>query len=220
MPPLPSSPSGRAPSGVTPGATRPAPIATSIGTRGPRSPTSSPWPPTRDSRRGSCSGSRTGDQRPARRRRRAGGGGEPRRPGPVRRPPPESPEIRPLCHPALSEREIVFPEIGAMHTASSLASGAEASAWRAGAFVPSLPRRQRIDSATATGRRGAPHRPDRCRDRAPALEPPLRGGDADLVRGHSRPSSPRRFREPRWTAWFRAHYRSLPPTSSSTTSPD
>jgi SagB-type dehydrogenase family enzyme len=39
----------------------------------------------------------------------------------------------------LSEREIVFPEIGAMHSASALASGAEARAWRAGAFVPSLP---------------------------------------------------------------------------------
>ena len=56
-------------------------------------------------------------------------------------PPPESPEIRPLALPTmpLSQREIVFPEIGAMHTASSLASGAEARAWRAGAFVPSLP---------------------------------------------------------------------------------
>jgi SagB-type dehydrogenase family enzyme len=56
-------------------------------------------------------------------------------------PPPASPEIRPLALPTvpLSEREIVFPEIGAMHAASSLASGAEASAWRAGAFVPSIP---------------------------------------------------------------------------------
>ena len=55
--------------------------------------------------------------------------------------PPASPEIRPLGLPTLplSEREIEFPEIGAMHAASSLASGAEASAWRAGAFVPSLP---------------------------------------------------------------------------------
>jgi SagB-type dehydrogenase family enzyme len=56
-------------------------------------------------------------------------------------PTPVSPEIRPLALPTvpLSEREIIFPEIGAMHAASSLASGAEASAWRAGAFVPSLP---------------------------------------------------------------------------------
>src|SRR5215210_8670512 len=56
-------------------------------------------------------------------------------------PPPASPEIRPLALPTvpLSEREIVFPEIGAMHGASSLASDAEASAWRAGAFVPSVP---------------------------------------------------------------------------------
>jgi SagB-type dehydrogenase family enzyme len=55
-------------------------------------------------------------------------------------PPLASPEIRPLALPTvpLSEREIIFPEIGAIHTASSLASGAEASAWRAGAFVPSL----------------------------------------------------------------------------------
>src|SRR5215204_2521821 len=55
--------------------------------------------------------------------------------------PPVSPEIRPLglTTTPLSEREIVFPEIGAMHAASSLASGAEVSAWRAGAFVPSLP---------------------------------------------------------------------------------
>jgi SagB-type dehydrogenase family enzyme len=54
---------------------------------------------------------------------------------------PGSPEIRPLGLPItpLSEREIVFPEIGAMHGASSLASGAEASAWRAGVFVPSVP---------------------------------------------------------------------------------
>jgi SagB-type dehydrogenase family enzyme len=56
-------------------------------------------------------------------------------------PPQASPEIRPLALPTLplSEREITFPEIGAMHAASTLAAGAEASAWRAGAFVPSLP---------------------------------------------------------------------------------
>jgi SagB-type dehydrogenase family enzyme len=56
-------------------------------------------------------------------------------------PAPASPEVHPLELPTLplSEREIEFPEIGAMHAASSLASGAEASAWRAGAFVPSLP---------------------------------------------------------------------------------
>src|SRR5215210_198616 len=56
-------------------------------------------------------------------------------------PPPASPEIRPLALPTvpLSEREIIFPKIGAMHAASSLASGAEASAWRAGAFVPPIP---------------------------------------------------------------------------------
>jgi SagB-type dehydrogenase family enzyme len=55
--------------------------------------------------------------------------------------PPASPEIRPLGLPTqpLSKREIVFPEIGAIHAASSLASGAAASAWRAGAFVPTLP---------------------------------------------------------------------------------
>ncbi|MCC2629867.1 MAG: uncharacterized protein K0S14_3517 [Thermomicrobiales bacterium] len=52
-----------------------------------------------------------------------------------------SPEVRPLALTTLplSEREIEFPEIGVMHAASSLASGAEASAWRTGAFVPSLP---------------------------------------------------------------------------------
>src|SRR5215207_1139938 len=55
--------------------------------------------------------------------------------------PPDSPEIRPLGLTTLplSEREIDFPEIGAMHAASSLASGAEASAWRTGAFLPSVP---------------------------------------------------------------------------------
>src|ERR671912_1693468 len=55
--------------------------------------------------------------------------------------PPDGPLIRPLelATLPLSEREIVFPEIGAMHAASSLASGAEARAWRAGAFVPSIP---------------------------------------------------------------------------------
>jgi SagB-type dehydrogenase family enzyme len=55
--------------------------------------------------------------------------------------PPASPEIHPLELPTLplSEREIEFPEIGAIHDASSLASGAEASAWRASAFAPSLP---------------------------------------------------------------------------------
>src|SRR5215218_5170428 len=54
---------------------------------------------------------------------------------------PGSPEIRPLGLPItpLSEREIVFPEIGAMHGASSLASGAEASAWRSRAFVSAIP---------------------------------------------------------------------------------
>jgi SagB-type dehydrogenase family enzyme len=56
-------------------------------------------------------------------------------------PAPASPEVHPLelTTLPLSEREIEFPEIGAMHAASSLASGAEASAWRAGAFSPSLP---------------------------------------------------------------------------------
>src|SRR5215213_1111348 len=55
--------------------------------------------------------------------------------------PPDLPEIRPLGLTTLplSEREIDFPEIGAMHAASSLTSGAEASAWRTGAFVPSVP---------------------------------------------------------------------------------
>ena len=62
------------------------------------------------------------DQRPARRRRRAGGGRLPRRPGPVRRRAAASPAIAPLglATLPLSEREIVFPEIGAMHAASSL----------------------------------------------------------------------------------------------------
>ncbi len=48
------------------------------------------------------------------------------------------PEVRPLglASVPLSEREITFPEIGAMHSASSLTSGSEAQAWRAGAFVP------------------------------------------------------------------------------------
>src|SRR5829696_1413688 len=56
-------------------------------------------------------------------------------------PPQASPEIRPLALLTLplSEREITFPEIGAMHAASTLAAGAEASAWRSGAFTPSLP---------------------------------------------------------------------------------
>jgi SagB-type dehydrogenase family enzyme len=55
--------------------------------------------------------------------------------------PPPAPEITPLGLSSLplSEREIVFPEIRAMHAASALASGAEARAWRAGAFVPSVP---------------------------------------------------------------------------------
>ncbi len=55
--------------------------------------------------------------------------------------PSPSPEIRPLglATMPLSEREIIFPEIGAMHAASSLASGPAASAWRTGAFVPSMP---------------------------------------------------------------------------------
>jgi nitroreductase len=39
----------------------------------------------------------------------------------------------------LSKREITFPEIGAMHSASSLASGGEARTWRARAFVPAAP---------------------------------------------------------------------------------
>ena len=56
-------------------------------------------------------------------------------------PAPASPDVHPLGLTTLplSPREIEFPEIGAIHAASSLASGAEASAWRAGAFVPSLP---------------------------------------------------------------------------------
>jgi SagB-type dehydrogenase family enzyme len=55
--------------------------------------------------------------------------------------PQSPPEIRPLGLTSLplSQREITFPEIGAIHFASLLASGAEARAWRAGAFVPSVP---------------------------------------------------------------------------------
>jgi SagB-type dehydrogenase family enzyme len=55
--------------------------------------------------------------------------------------PQSPPEIRPLRLTSLplSEREITFPEIGAIHSASSLTSGTEARAWRAGAFVPSVP---------------------------------------------------------------------------------
>jgi SagB-type dehydrogenase family enzyme len=48
------------------------------------------------------------------------------------------PAITPLgfaTHP-ISAREIDFPDIGAMHDASSLATGAEALAWRSGAFRP------------------------------------------------------------------------------------
>src|SRR5215212_758776 len=56
-------------------------------------------------------------------------------------PAPASPDVHPLELPTLplSEREIEFPEIGAIHDASSLASGADAGAWRASAFAPSLP---------------------------------------------------------------------------------
>jgi SagB-type dehydrogenase family enzyme len=55
--------------------------------------------------------------------------------------PLDPPQIRPLglTITPLSQREIEFPEIGAMHAASALATGAAASAWRAGAFVPSVP---------------------------------------------------------------------------------
>ena len=51
---------------------------------------------------------------------------------------PPAPPLAPLglaTHP-ISAWEIDFPEIGAMHAASSLASGDEARAWRAGAFRP------------------------------------------------------------------------------------
>jgi SagB-type dehydrogenase family enzyme len=55
--------------------------------------------------------------------------------------PPPAPEITPLGLNSLplSEREIDFPEIGAIHSAAALSSGAEAGAWRDGAFVPSVP---------------------------------------------------------------------------------
>lgn len=55
--------------------------------------------------------------------------------------PPPSPPIAPLglATRPLSEREIAFPEIGAIHAASALASGAEARAWRSGAFRPEHP---------------------------------------------------------------------------------
>jgi SagB-type dehydrogenase family enzyme len=55
--------------------------------------------------------------------------------------PPPPPEVTPLGLTSLplSEREITFPEIDAMHSASALASGAEARVWRAGAFVPPPP---------------------------------------------------------------------------------
>lgn len=55
--------------------------------------------------------------------------------------PPPSPEVTSLGLETvpLSAREINFPEIGAMHAASSLGSGSEVSAWRAGAFVPTRP---------------------------------------------------------------------------------
>jgi SagB-type dehydrogenase family enzyme len=51
---------------------------------------------------------------------------------------PPAPSIAPLgfATEPLSEREIDFPDIREMHAASSLATGAEARAWRAGAFRP------------------------------------------------------------------------------------
>jgi SagB-type dehydrogenase family enzyme len=54
---------------------------------------------------------------------------------------PAAPEVTPLDLPTqpLSSREIEFPEIGAMHAASSLAFGEEARAWRAEAFNPESP---------------------------------------------------------------------------------
>lgn len=47
--------------------------------------------------------------------------------------PPPAPMLSPLDYPtrAISPREVTFPVIPAMHEASSLASGAEAAAWRA-----------------------------------------------------------------------------------------
>jgi SagB-type dehydrogenase family enzyme len=55
--------------------------------------------------------------------------------------PAASPEAAPLDLPTqpVSTREIGFPEIGAMHAASSLASGEEARAWRASAYEPEPP---------------------------------------------------------------------------------
>ncbi|HET7035160.1 MAG TPA: SagB/ThcOx family dehydrogenase [Thermomicrobiaceae bacterium] len=53
--------------------------------------------------------------------------------GRVAQPPPPAPEVTPLDYPvrAISPREVEFPVIGMLHGASALASGAEASAWRA-----------------------------------------------------------------------------------------
>ncbi len=55
--------------------------------------------------------------------------------------PPPVPPTAPLglATRPISEREIDFPEIGAIHAASSLASGAAARAWRSGAFRPEPP---------------------------------------------------------------------------------
>jgi SagB-type dehydrogenase family enzyme len=56
-------------------------------------------------------------------------------------PAPPAPPLAPLALATepISAREIVFPHIGAMHDASALESGAEAAAWRAGAFRPTAP---------------------------------------------------------------------------------
>ena len=129
-------------------------------------------------------------------------------------PPPASPEIRPLALPTvpLSEREITFPEIGAMHAASSLASGAEASAWRAGAFVPSIPPPgeasiplQPLDAATLPTDPIDAVIERRRSNRHYAAETPISSR-------RFQPSSPRPSTEPRWTASFRARHRSLLPT--------
>ena len=129
--------------------------------------------------------------------------------------------IRPLALTTLplSEREIVFP--GDRRDACRLVAGIRRRGQRlAGRRVRTVPSatRQRADPAAAAGRRGAPDRPDRRRDRARrsnrhyAAETPISFAALSTMLTASLQGTAMDCLVP-------ARRRSLPPTSSSTTSP-
>ena len=136
-------------------------------------------------------------------------------------PPPESPEIRPLALPTMplaTGDRLSGNWRDAHRLVACLRRRGPRLASRCVRPVPAAAR-QRIDPLQPLDAAALPTDPidavieRRRSNRHYAAETPISFAALSTILTAS-------LREPRWTAWFRAHYRSLPPTSSSTTSPD